>query len=75
VRYSSSPFRSDDDDLSSNIRCSFGFFPYVERLGGRVEDFDMWTKKKLSLRGQETSGGIKVSCVSENENIDSEMLG
>jgi len=75
MRYSSSPFRSNNDDLSSNIRCRFSFFPHPERLGGRVENFSMWTKEQLCLRGQETSGGIKMSSVSENENIDSKMLG
>ena len=35
----------------------------------------MWTKEQLCLGGQETSRGIKISSVSENEDIDSKMLG
>ena len=73
MRYCSGPFRGDDDDLSPNIRSDF--FPHPERLGRRVKDFDMWAKKKLSLSSQEAGGGIKVSCVSENENINSKMMG
>jgi hypothetical protein len=35
----------------------------------------MWSKEQLCLRGQEASGGIKMSSVSENEDIDRKMLG
>jgi len=35
----------------------------------------MWTKQQLCLRDQKTIGGIKMSGVNENENINSKMLG